>query len=217
MPLVKGGELLGAAGPLIRITRDGSVSTPDDARRSGKIWVAADISTPFSTFAEILPAIGEDGGTAVVLVFSVDGIRGFEMRPALVDNARAPANSLNLRVAVLEDGYRVAVGGPEQPGQPVDIALAKPGTPLAELERWDVEALRAKVVELKRLFPNETSVWLCAEATVPLRALVVTAETLRGRECTAGTAPGCRFSNLRTCTEPSGTTAPAVAKEPSAP
>lgn len=219
LPSARGGGPVENSGPLIQITSERSV-IPTGARVAGKSWVATDARTPFSAFAKALSEIGKDDGTAVVLVTRDGGVRGFEMRTKLVEKSKVPAPPLDLSVAVLEDGYRVAFAR-QQPGQPADtsarptILLAKPGAPIDEPERWDTGALGSRISDFKTLFPRETSARLCAEATIPMGAVVAAAEALRGPECTAGTGAECRFPDLRVCTAPWIAPAPAVEKTPS--
>lgn len=98
---------------------------------------------------------------------------------------------LNLKVFIMEDGYRVSASGQQEgaeAGKAVDssqptIPLAKPGTTLEDFERYDYAALEAKAAELKRLFPHETVVTISAENSIPLQVLTTTMDALRGSDC----------------------------------
>lgn len=212
LPSARGGVPVADAGPLIQISAEGTV-VPTGARVGGKSWVATDASTPFSALAKALPAIGKEDGTAVLLVANRGDIRGFEVRPSPAEDPPPEAGALHLSVAVLKNGYRVSAAG-QQPRQPVyesqrpSIPLAKPAAPLGQLERWDTQALETKVGQYKALFPDETSVRVCAEAAVPMGAVVAAAEALRGPECTRGATGACRFWGLRVCPEPWDTSRP---------
>jgi biopolymer transport protein ExbD len=115
---------------------------------------------------------------------------------------------LNLKVFVMEDGYRVSADGQQEgaeAGKATDskaptIALAKPGAPLTDYERYDYAALEAKAQSYKSLFPNEAIVTISAEAKVPMQALIYTMDALAGRTCKLGKAmkgedvpPDCYF------------------------
>ena len=98
---------------------------------------------------------------------------------------------LNLKVFIMEDGYRVSASGQQQgaeAGKSADstkptISLAKPGAPLDDFERYDYAALEGKAKQFKQLFPHETVVTLSAENNIPMQALVKTMDALRGTEC----------------------------------
>ncbi len=98
---------------------------------------------------------------------------------------------LNLKVFIMEDGYRVSAQGQQQgaeAGKSADskkptIPLAKPGAPLDEYERYDYAALEAQAKKYKQLFPHETVVTLSAENSIPMQVLVSTMDALRGSEC----------------------------------
>jgi hypothetical protein len=99
---------------------------------------------------------------------------------------------LNLKIFIMEDGYRVSASGQQagaDAGKSADssrpsIPLAKPGTPLLDFERYDYAALEAKASEFKRLFPHETVVTVSAENTIPMQTLIHTMDALRGSRCT---------------------------------
>ncbi len=103
---------------------------------------------------------------------------------------------LNLKVFVMEDGYRVsadsqqegAEAGKTQDSSTPTIPLAKPGTPLNDYERYDYVALEAKVKQYKSLFPNETIVTISAESKIPMQAMINTMDALAGRSCKLGKA-----------------------------
>ncbi|RMG96576.1 MAG: biopolymer transporter ExbD [Deltaproteobacteria bacterium] len=98
---------------------------------------------------------------------------------------------LNLKVFIMEDGYRISAQGQQvgaEAGKSADstrptIPLAKPGAPLDDFERYDYAALEAQAKKFKQQFPNETVVTISAENTIPMQVLVSTMDALRGSEC----------------------------------
>lgn len=98
---------------------------------------------------------------------------------------------LNLKVFIMEDGYRVSASGQQEgadAGKSADsnkptIPLAKPGSPLDDFDRYDYAALEAKAAEYKSLFSHETLVTISAENSIPMQALINTMDALRGSEC----------------------------------
>lgn len=98
---------------------------------------------------------------------------------------------LNLKVFIMEDGYRVSASGQQagaEAGKSADssrptIPLAKPGSALDDYDRYDYAQLEAKANEYKRLFPHETVVTISAENSIPLQVLTSTMDALRGSEC----------------------------------
>ena len=98
---------------------------------------------------------------------------------------------LNLKVFIMEDGYRVSASGQQQgaeAGKSADsnkptIPLAKSGAPLDDFDRYDYAALEAQAKKYKQLFPHETVVTLSAENSIPMQALVSTMDALRGSDC----------------------------------
>jgi biopolymer transport protein ExbD len=98
---------------------------------------------------------------------------------------------LNLKVFIMEDGYRVSASGQQagaDAGKSADsnsptIALAKPGTPLDDHDRYDYAGLEAKAKEYKALFPHETVVTVSAENSIPMQSLLRTMDALRGNDC----------------------------------
>jgi biopolymer transport protein ExbD len=98
---------------------------------------------------------------------------------------------LNLKVFVMEDGFRVsadnqqegAEAGKSQDSKAPTIGLAKPGAPLNDYERYDYAALEAKAKTFKGAFPNEVVVTLSAEANIPMQAITMTMDALAGRTC----------------------------------
>ena len=99
---------------------------------------------------------------------------------------------LNLKVFIMEDGYRVSASGQQagaEGGKSADsnkptIPLAKPGSTLDDFNRYNYDALEAKANEYKRLFPHETVVTVSAENSIPLQAVIQTMDALRGKDCT---------------------------------
>lgn len=103
---------------------------------------------------------------------------------------------LNLKVFVMEDGFRVSADGQQegaeagksQDSKAPTIGLAKPGAPLNDYERYDYAALEAKAKHYKSLFPNEVVVTVSAEANIPMQTIVMTMDALAGRTCKIGKA-----------------------------
>jgi len=98
---------------------------------------------------------------------------------------------LNLKVFIMEDGYRVSAQGQQQgaeAGKSADsnkptIPLAKAGAPLDDFERYDYAALEAEAAKYKSLFAHETVVTISAENSIPMQALIHTMDALRGKDC----------------------------------
>ena len=98
---------------------------------------------------------------------------------------------LNLKVFIMDDGYRVSASGQQagaEAGKSQDstrptIPLAKPGTTIDDFERYDYEKLEAEAQNYKRLFPHETVVTISAENHIPLQVLTRTMDALRGSDC----------------------------------
>jgi len=98
---------------------------------------------------------------------------------------------LNLKVFVMEDGFRVSADGQQdgaEAGKATDskaptIPLARPGTPLNDFDRYDYAALEQRVKLYKDLYPNETMVTISAESKIPMQTMVTTMEALAGRDC----------------------------------
>ena len=103
---------------------------------------------------------------------------------------------LNLKVFVMEDGYRVSADGQQegaeagkaQDSKAPTIPLAKAGAPLNDWERYDYNALEAAAKKYKSLFPNEVVVTVSAEAKIPMQAMIYTMDALSGRTCKIGKA-----------------------------
>jgi len=101
---------------------------------------------------------------------------------------------LDLKVFIMEDGYRVEASGQQEgaeAGKAADsskptIGLAKAGAALDDFERYDYDALEAKAKEYKKLFPNDVTVKISAEANIPMQALITTMDALAGRTCKIG-------------------------------
>jgi hypothetical protein len=98
---------------------------------------------------------------------------------------------LNLKVFIMEDGYRVSASGQQQgaeAGKSADstkptIGLLKPGSPVDDFERYNYAGLEAEAKKFKQLFPHETVVTLSAENNIPMQVLITTMDALRGTEC----------------------------------
>lgn len=103
----------------------------------------------------------------------------------------AEKKPLNLKVFIMEDGYRVSAAGQQEgaeAGKSADsqrptIPLAKAGAPMEDFARYDYAALEAKAREYKVQNPEETVVTLSAENSIPMQVLVSTMDAMRGREC----------------------------------
>lgn len=98
---------------------------------------------------------------------------------------------LNLKVFIMEDGFRVSAQGQQQgaeAGKSADsnkptIPLAKAGAPLDDYERYDYAALEAEAAKYKGLFAHETTVTISAENSIPMQVLVKTMDAARGVDC----------------------------------
>lgn len=103
---------------------------------------------------------------------------------------------LNLKVFVMEDGFRVSADGQQegaeagksQDSKAPTIGLAKVGAPLNDYERYDYAALEGKAKGYKTLFPNEAVVTISAEANIPMQSIIMTMDALAGRTCKLGKA-----------------------------
>jgi biopolymer transport protein ExbD len=103
---------------------------------------------------------------------------------------------LNLKVFVMEDGFRVSADGQQegaeagkaQDSKAPTIGLAKPGTQLTDYDRYDYAALEAKAKGYKALFPTEAVVTVSAEANIPMQVMITTMDALAGRTCKIGKA-----------------------------
>lgn len=98
---------------------------------------------------------------------------------------------LNLKVFIMEDGYRVSAQGQQQgaeAGKEADsarptIPLAKAGAPMDDFARYDYARLEAEAKKYKQLFSHETVVTISAENSIPMQVLITTMDALRGTEC----------------------------------
>lgn len=98
---------------------------------------------------------------------------------------------LNLKVMVLEDGFRISADAQQdgaEAGKATDskaptIPLARPGTPLGDYSRYDYAALEERVKRYKQAFPHETTVTISAESNIPMQTIIDTMDTLAGRDC----------------------------------
>ncbi len=98
---------------------------------------------------------------------------------------------LNLKVFILEDGYRISAQDQQEgadAGKSADsskptIPLKKPGATMDDFERYDYAALEAKAKQYKSLFAHETVVTISAENTIPMQSLINTMDALRGTDC----------------------------------
>jgi hypothetical protein len=107
------------------------------------------------------------------------------------DQKKKDEKPLNLKIFIMDDGYRVSASGQQagaEAGKSADsnrptIPLKPPGSPLEDYDRYDYAALEAKAAEYKRLFPHETIVTVSAENTIPFQVIVSTMDSLRGSQC----------------------------------
>jgi len=107
------------------------------------------------------------------------------------DQKKKDEKPLNLKIFIMDDGYRVSASGQQagaEAGKSADssrptIPLKKPGAPSEDYDRYDYAALEAKAAEYKRLFPHETIVTISAENTIPFQVIVTTMDSLRGSQC----------------------------------
>lgn len=98
---------------------------------------------------------------------------------------------LNLKVFIMEDGFRVSASGQQQgadAGKSADstrptIPVKNSSAPLTDFERYDYAALEAQAKKYKQLFPHETLVTISAENSIPMQVLVSTMDHLRGIDC----------------------------------
>jgi biopolymer transport protein ExbD len=85
---------------------------------------------------------------------------------------------LDFKVFIREDGFQISTAQQRE-----SIALAKPGAPMADSERYDYVALEAKAKELKRKFGSESVVTLTAENDVSMQVLTMAMDAVRGSDC----------------------------------
>jgi biopolymer transport protein ExbD len=96
---------------------------------------------------------------------------------------------LNLKVFILEDGYRVSAQGQQQGAEAGKSAdSSKPTIPLKNqgedvFARYDYATLEAEAAKYKALFPHETVVTVSAENSIPMQVLINTMDALRGTDC----------------------------------
>lgn len=94
---------------------------------------------------------------------------------------KPPEERLDFKVFILEDGFRISTAS-QQTAVP-DIALAKPGAPMDDFERYDYAALEATAKQLKQKFKHETVVTLSAENHVSMQVLTSAMDAVRGSDC----------------------------------
>jgi biopolymer transport protein ExbD len=92
------------------------------------------------------------------------------------------APRLDFKVFIREDGFQISTAQQRE-----SIALAKPGAPMADYERYDYVALEAKAKELKQRFAAESVVTLTAENDVSLQVLTMAMDAVRGSDCKTST------------------------------
>ncbi len=88
---------------------------------------------------------------------------------------------LLLTVLVSEKGFFIAGEGGVLPGEaaPVASSEGQPTIPRTSNGEYNYSALTAKMVEIKRAFPDESKVILGADATIPYEVLVQTMDACR--------------------------------------
>ncbi len=98
---------------------------------------------------------------------------------------------LNLKVFIMDDGYRVSAQGQQEgaeAGKAADsnkptIPLVKPGAPIDDFDRYDYAKLEAEAASYKSKFDHETVVTISAENSIPMQVLINTMDSLRGSDC----------------------------------
>jgi hypothetical protein len=113
----------------------------------------------------------------------------FDALPGTSPPTREP---LLLRVGILEDGFRVETHGSKVgEGDGPSIPLADPAREGAE--RYDYAALQGLAQQLKAMYPEESTVTLAAEGSIPLQTVVATLDALRGPACAVREPRACLF------------------------
>lgn len=109
-----------------------------------------------------------------------------------------PKKQLNLKVFVMEEGFRVtaddqqegAEAGKETDSLKPTIALKNPAIPLGDFDsqpsRYDYDALEAAARDYKLRYKDETAVRISAEDNIPMQVLINTMDALTGRSCKIG-------------------------------
>lgn len=120
----------------------------------------------------------------------------FSAAPSKEQDKKDEKKPLQLKVFIMEDGFRVSAAGQQEgadAGKSADsarptIMLKKPGAPLEDFERYDYDALQAKAKEYKAAAPHEAVVTISAENSIPMQVLVTTMDAMRGFDCRLVTA-----------------------------
>lgn len=136
---------------------------------------------------------------ALLLAMEIASMAAIQVSPPKHSNApsekkeeeKKDEKPLNLKVFVMEDGFRVSASGQQEgadAGQSADsnrptIPLAKPSAPLTDFDRYDYPALEAVAKKYKTAFPHERVVKFSAENSIPMQVLVTAMDAVRGFDC----------------------------------
>jgi hypothetical protein len=136
---------------------------------------------------------------ALLLAMEVASMAAIQVSPPKFSSApsekkeeeKKDKEPLNLKVFVMEDGFRVSASGQQEgadAGQSADsnrptIPLAKPSAPMTDFERYDYPALEAVAKKYKTAFPHENVVKFSAESSIPMQVLVTAMDAVRGFDC----------------------------------
>lgn len=126
----------------------------------------------------------------IFMLLSMAGLATFGMLNVNAPNYGAGAGggtendkaALTLTVAVAKTGFFVAAAGGVLPGQTEPSAAPGEGAPTIPRKAdgsYDYDALTAKMMEVKALFPGESKVIIAAEADTDYDSLVSTMDATR--------------------------------------
>jgi biopolymer transport protein ExbD len=101
-----------------------------------------------------------------------------------VTNPQPTEPNLELKVRVASDGFWVTVNEQLAKPTPEGPTVARIGE-----EEYDYAALEATARDMKAAHPEESSVYVTAEADVPLSVIVGTMDALRGSDCELASVP----------------------------
>ncbi|MEZ4451309.1 MAG: AgmX/PglI C-terminal domain-containing protein [Nannocystaceae bacterium] len=200
--------------PLAKAENEAALREPlraalDEAARgaSGKplLVIAEDLVTytNLRLTLELARAAGFDRCGLVVTT----GPQVYAMFPARIGDGATtlPEGSIDLRVVVRPDGFRVTVGPPPpaEPGAPPPpptIARKDESGPLYKAYSWDTDALEAMAVRILERAPYK-QVTVSVDEDLRVHDLLDTIEALRGPECGSYDAPGCHVAEVVLSTE----------------
>ena len=132
---------------------------------------------------------------AMLLTMEVTRFASIDVSPprtcSRASASTVPKPPLNLKVVIAEDGFRLTGRHPSleisagrlAESQRPTIPLARPGTTLEDVRRYDYHRLEAEARRLKQLFPHESVVTLEAQSDIPFQVLTRTLDALRGGAC----------------------------------